>query len=521
MRQFIAQYHMLSAGDAVVAGVSGGADSVCLLLLLCGLRREIGFSLSAVHVEHGIRGEESREDAVFTERLCGELGVPFKLYTVDVPRCREETGLSEEEAARELRYDCFRKACAAVGADRIALAHHADDCAETMLFHLSRGTGIRGLGSIRPVAERTASADDGMPDETEVGPQGASGAAGHLTVIRPLLCVTRKEIEDWLAGRGQAYRTDSTNTDTAYARNRIRERVLPELAQINKQAVPHMQLLAGHLAEISDYLDEAAREAGREAVSFPAGPEADGEAAGKPVCVICCSAFLEIRPVLQKQLLLQVIGLAAGGRRDITAVHVDQLLRLMTARVGSKASLPGRVTAEKTYDAVVLRTEPAEISSIRGQDLVIPGETILDNGLLFSTEIIESADFSKKIPQKTYTKWFDYDKINFAVRLRGRLPGDYLLLDAGGGHKKLNRFFIDEKVPLGERDRICLLADGDHIMWVVGYRISEAYKVTGETKRVLCVTVSGTEGQGMSGGTACVQEGWVRGEPGEGEDADV
>ncbi len=503
-----------------MAGVSGGADSVCLLLILSELMPQIGYSLYALHVEHGIRGEESRADAEFTEQLCRKLGVPFMLCHVDVPRCREETGLSPEEAAREVRYDCYRKACAETGADRVALAHHADDCAETMLFNLARGTGIRGMSGIRPVSQRTRFIESDVPSGEADDARRADNIAGGFTVIRPLLCLTRAQIEDWLAGRGQEYRTDSTNTDVTYARNRIRANVLPELTKINTQAVPHMWQLSGQLAQVSDYLDEAAREAGREAVSM-----------GDDAVVIDCGSFCEMHPVLQSSLLMQLLGWAAGSRRDITSVHVEQLLGLMAAEVGTRLSLPGKVTAKKMYDTVELRRRDPDLSGTDAPaahtehsdgaqawetDLIIPGETVLENGLRFSTEILEFTDFSQKIPPKSYTKWFDYDKINSAVRLRGRCPGDYFQTDADGGHKKLNRFFIDEKVPLALRDSICLLADGSHILWVVGYRISEAYKVTGETRRVLCVTVDAGPVEAHEGGHSGIYNNANKGEDTDG-----
>ncbi len=474
VRAYIDEYHMLREGDAVVAGVSGGADSVCLLLILSELSREIGFSLSAVHVEHGIRGEESREDAAFTEKLCRDLDVPFLLFTVDVLQYRNGTGLSIEEAARKLRYDCYLEACEQAGAARIALAHHADDCAETMLFNIARGTGIRGMSGIRPVSERSFDSQK-------------TGLTGNLTVIRPLLCATRAEIEEWLAERGQTYRVDSTNSDVTYARNRIRERVMPELAQVNAQAVPHMRKLSEQLAGISDYLDEAALAAGRGAFSFDGDTE---DSAARCSVTIFCAPFTDIHPVLQKHLLLYLIGLAAGSRKDVTSLHIEQVLGLMTSDTGAAVSLPGNVTAEKTYNSVILYRGSTD-TPVGEKDLLIPGETFSENGLRFSTEIIDFTDFSQKIPQKSYTKWFDYDKINSAVQLRSRRPGDYLLTGGEGEHKKLQRFFIDEKVPRTERDRICVLADGDHVMWIVGYRISEAYKVTGDTRRILCVTVDG------------------------------
>ncbi|MCC8149938.1 MAG: tRNA lysidine(34) synthetase TilS [Lachnospiraceae bacterium] len=271
IKSYIEEHHMIKEGGQLIAGVSGGADSVCLLLVLRELSSEIGFSLAAVHVEHGIRGEESRGDAAFTEELCGQLGIPCEVFSVDVPgRCRE-TGQSLEEAAREQRYDCFFQACRRFGADTIAVAHHANDSAETMLFHLARGTGIRGLGGIAPVTERSgrsiSDSDVGRIQRTVERqiPQSVPDNAQQeiFRVIRPLLCVTGAEIRAWLTSQGQIWRTDSTNEDIAYARNRIRGRVMPELEQVNAQAVLHMQRTGEQLREISAFLDEEAYRAGQ------------------------------------------------------------------------------------------------------------------------------------------------------------------------------------------------------------------------------------------------------------------
>ncbi len=471
---------MIETGELVVAGVSGGADSVCLLLLLRELAEEMGFFVKAVHVEHGIRGEESLGDAAFVEELCKEQGIDLLTYHVEVPLARDESGHSPEEAARELRYDCFLQACEECGTEKLVLAHHADDTAETMLFHLARGTGIRGMCGIRPVSEHLFSGEE-------------RGAAARLVVLRPLLCATREEILAWLSGRGQAYRTDSTNADSAYARNRIRERVLPELTGINARAVPHMRQFADQMEAVCDYLDETAWEDARRIVSIGEDPS--------PTIRIACAPFLELREVPGRHLLLLLLGIAAGSRRDITSGHVEQVMGLMTADVGAKVSLPGGVTAERTYDAVVLRACAPGADTIPPQTLTeqalrIPGETVMENGLCFSAELFDArengpAGLPEEIPRKTYTKWFDYDKIKGVVLLRSRKPGDYLITDADGGHKKLKKFFIDEKVPLSERDEICLLADGDHILWVVGGRISEAYKVTEDTKRILQVRAHG------------------------------
>lgn len=491
---------MIERGDSLAVGVSGGADSVCLLRILYDLSEQMDFTLAAVHVEHGIRGEESRRDASFTEKLCADLGIPFLLFCVEAPERARRTGRGLEETARELRYDCFMKACGQIGANRVAVAHHAGDSAETMLFHLARGTGIRGLCGIRPVTEfalpgcgaeetgsggRTPGDGEGCPVTDAQRKNQETG----LRIIRPLLCVTHEEIVSWLDGLRQPYCTDSTNADPAYSRNRIRERVLPELGEINPRAIPHMRRTAGQLEEICGYLDEAARQAGRGA--YAVAEREDGFRSVE----LFCDAFETIHPFLRKH-LLHLLLCAQGGGKDLTSLHVERVLDLMDAGVGKRVSLPRGITAERLYESIVLYTgdvagvlsgETAE-NVPAARDLRIPGETIGADGLRIRAEILDFPEISQKIPEKRYTKWFDYDKIKSVVQLRGRKTGDYFQTDAAGGHKKLNRYLIDEKVPLCERDRLSLLADGDHVLWVVGYRISEAYKVTGGTRRVLCVT---------------------------------
>ncbi|MCD8046359.1 MAG: tRNA lysidine(34) synthetase TilS [Clostridiales bacterium] len=472
VKRFAEQYHMLEKGCRVVVGLSGGADSVCLLLLLQRMSRETGFFLAAVHVEHGIRGEESRKDAAFAENLCREHKIPFESFSVDVPRRSRETGESPEEAARVLRYGCFRESCRRFRADRVAVAHHAGDNAETMLFHLARGTGIRGLGGIAPVGR--------LPEKA-----CAEGESSACRIIRPLLCVTRDEIEVWLSGQGQSWRTDSTNTDTSYSRNRIRGRVLPELEQVNAQAVPHMREAAQQLREACDFLDEEAWRAGA-----GAWEERVGQDSARFVCIFT-EPFGKIHPYLQKHLLLLLLGRAAGSRKDITAFHVGMVLELTRMETGRRVSLPGGMYARRTGDGVELSRETGaeRRTSFSPRSLRIPGETMLENGLRIRTEIRNVTDFLQEIPKKTYTKWFDYDKIRFNVQLRTRRSGDYLQIDADGGHKSLKKYFVDEKIPREERDQICLLTDADHVMWVVGYRISEAYKVDGQTRHILQVEV--------------------------------
>ena len=235
VRRWMEQEELIQPGDFVLAGVSGGADSVCLLLLLLQLRESMGFSLGAVHVEHGIRGEESDRDAAFVEALCAGDGIGCRVYHVDAPMLAREEGIGLEEAARRLRYECYLQEAGRVGAARVkvALAHHAEDLAETVLFQLVRGSGVQGLG--------------GMPAKRKL--------AEGVWLVRPLLSVSREQVEEYLQVCGQSYQTDSTNGDLAYSRNRIRHAVLPQLVSVNSQAVQHICQSAAQLSDLCDYLD--------------------------------------------------------------------------------------------------------------------------------------------------------------------------------------------------------------------------------------------------------------------------
>lgn len=218
VESFLEQYHMIEQSDVVVAGVSGGADSVCLLLHLLELKEKLSFTLAAVHVQHGIRGKESLQDAAFVEELCRRYQVQLFRYDYDVPEYAKQHGYSEEEAGRNLRYESFHKALEELGAPegKIAVAHNRNDLAETMLWNMIRGSGMRGMAGIPPVR-------DG--------------------IIRPLLHTARVEIENYLKEKGESYCTDATNASLDYTRNRIRNQVLPVLEELNAGVYAHMERL--------------------------------------------------------------------------------------------------------------------------------------------------------------------------------------------------------------------------------------------------------------------------------------
>ncbi len=495
---FAKEYHMIERGSHILIGVSGGADSVCLLLVLAELQKRYGLRLTAVHVEHGIRGEDSLKDAAFTENLCRGLGVECRVLHRDAVAFSRERGMSLEEGARALRYDCFEEARCELRADKIAVAHNQNDCGETLLFHLARGTGLKGMCGILPVRGR---------------------------IIRPLLCAQRQEIEAYLRARGQDFRTDVTNQDLCYSRNKIRHQVLPVLEEINAGAVEHLYRSTRYAAEAVELIEELVDKAEERWVVREGGASVLHREAQEK-CLVLSRGVLSEPPLIQKSLVLRLLEERAGSRKDISGIHVEQVLGVLDSQVGRRIELPYGMEARRTYEGVSLEG-PRQIRESKGcltvagqagaetgngaeraeaenraaepnspkfsPQPLLPGQTLTlpAYGLKITARILEKTGEFHEIPKKTYTKWFDYDTIKDTLLLRTREREDYFILDSQGRRQSLRRYFINEKVPAESRDTLLVLAEGNHILWVPGYRISEAYKVTKDTKRILEVQVYG------------------------------
>ncbi len=461
MKSFIEEHHMLKKGDCVLAAVSGGADSICLLTVLLGLRQEWDLRLCAVHVEHGIRGEDSLQDARFVERFCESHQVPLEVFHCKAKDYAKAHKMTVEEGARDLRYGFFAK----FGADKVAVAHNQDDWAETMLFHLARGTGLKGMCGIPPV---------------------------RGNIIRPLLCAGREEIEGYLAARGQSFCQDKTNGELLYARNKLRHQVFPALKEVNSEAVAHMAGAACLVAEAAELV---------EGLAFQA------DASQKEGGLAVSMGILDEKPIIGKSLLHKALSEAAGGSRDITELHVQQLFGLFGKQPGKMLDLPYGVRAEREF--VPGHFFPVEEKESRTREQHLPAEEagspkgqvweLPINGALripafgyeIHTRILENQFQNEEIPKKMYTKWMDYDRIKGNMHLRTRQEQDYFVISPDGRQKKLKRYFIDEKVPRQQRGQVLLLAEGAHVLWAIGGRISEDVKVTKETQRVLEIQVYG------------------------------
>ena len=464
VRDYMREHDMTAPGDAVIVALSGGADSVCLLTVLKQLATP-EFLLRAVHVHHGIRGAEADRDEAFAQKLCESLSVPLCVAYCHVPAYAAEHGLSEEEAGRILRYQVLEKEAGkweqellAGSRVKIALAHHRDDNAETILHHLLRGSGLTGLAGIRPVQGRR---------------------------IRPLLCVGREEIRAYLEAGHISWCEDSTNQSPDYTRNRIRSQVLPLLkTAVNEQAEEHI-LQAGQIIGQADaYLRQQAEEIWQEAVC---GREED-------LAAIPLTAFARQPEILKTYLIRHMLDQLHPGWKDIGSRHFTAIAELAGKPVGSRLDLPGGLMARTGYETleIVRKTErEVSVKTESGADGEIHGRQTVPE--LHMTVFPRQKD--QEIPKNQYTKWFDYDKIKGTLSVRTRRTGDYLILPSGGS-KTIARYMIDEKIPKEKREQILLLAEGSHVLWVVGFRISEYYKIEEHTENILQVTCDGGKDYG-------------------------
>lgn len=481
VRETIEEHHMLETGDRVIAALSGGADSVCLLSILTRLRESLGIRLRAVHIHHGLRGDEADRDGRFAAQICRELSVPFSLIKADVKGLAAREGLSQEEAGRILRYECFHEQGkkweneASEGTEepgkraavKIAVAHHSNDQAETILHNLFRGSGLGGLKGIPYV---------------------------RGNVIRPLLDVSREDIVAYLMERGLSWVEDSTNHTDHYTRNRIRLEILPAVEEKVNPGAGANVLRMGKLAGMADaYLKEQSAEwikkwtwqTPEDRTGCKIGQAADAKASRAHCVFLPEAAFRAAAPVLQLYVVMELLKHLAGSAKDLGLIHAEAAQALFDRQPGRRIELPYGLGAVREYGGILL-----------GRQTAIFGLALDPSPVLSPVFTVFPYKKGAPIPKNMYTKWFDCDKIKGTPVIRTRQPGDYLALSEGV-HKPLRRYMIDEKIPSGLRDRIPLLADGSHVMWVIGYRISSDYKISALTERVFQAEIPAGDRPGL------------------------
>jgi len=455
VRAFCRQKELFAVGDKVLLGLSGGADSVCLFLVLTELAKEWELTLFPVHVNHNLRGEEALRDQNFCEELCKMHGLELQVVSVPVAELAGAQGLSMEEAGRNARYEIFFNKKAEWGCHKIAVAHHKDDQAETVLFQLLRGSRLKGLSGMN---------------------------AKNEEVVRPLLHVTREEIESFLAEKKQNYCIDSTNLEEEYTRNKIRHRMIPEAKNICDRAVEHLADIAEYAGEVEKLLERLTEEI------FAQTATMDREN----------GISLKIEPLrsserlLAERVIYKTLCRVYGRKKDITAGHVTSCTELLEKQTGRYLTLPDGVVVRKTFDVLWIGRDIPADSFCAEEIREFPFRTFLpaiQKNLTLS--LVSREKLSENIPKSTYTKWFDYDKISKVVSVRPSEPGDEIAVYTDGRKKQVTDVFAEAKVPAEKRMVYPVLAAGNRVLWIPGIRGSEDYRITKDTKQVLVATIDG------------------------------
>ena len=454
--RFIEQHHLISDGELLVA-VSGGPDSVCLLHILVKLQKELKIKLHVAHLNHQLRGAESDADADYVSALARQLGIPATIERRDVKGYQAQQHLSLEEAAREVRYSFLAEVARSIGADRVAVGHTMDDHIETILMHLIRGTGTRGLQGLQPYIEWKSK-------------------TGSIIIVRPLLEVSHRETEDYCQSHELMPRIDASNLSLSPLRNRIRHQLLPLLRSYNPR-VTEALLRTGRITsddinfldkEIARLWDEIAQQQG-------------------VTIILDKEKFDQLPPALQRYLLRASAERLLGSAKDIEMRHIEEMMSALAKPAGKRLSLPGGLIFSIEYNQYRLTSDFAALSPLpllRDEfQLNIPGETLLPGWRIEAT-IINREQMTEK---GDFTAYFDLDKTGDRLLVRPRQRGDRFQPLGMSQPKKVGEFMIDAKIPRTWRGQIPIVYSPSQILWVVGWRIDERVKVSENTKQILCL----------------------------------
>lgn len=439
----IKKYSMLHQGDSVLIGLSGGPDSICLSAILDELKDNFNLSLQALYVNHGLRPEENKKEEAFCREFCGALGIKFYIEYADVREYAEAKRLNLQEAARELRYGLFEKVSLRENAGKIAMAHNADDQAETVIMRLIRGSGRKGLSGMPPVRGK---------------------------IIRPFIDIQRAEIEGYLKARGISFVTDSSNLKTDYLRNRLRMDILPLLKAENPSFTESICRAAEILRDEDQYLQTAATKAMMRLITRKSDKSIE----------LFLIPLMNINKAILRRVLRRALS-EIGAGTGIGLVHIDGIIDLVhNCKSGDSINLPKGIRAIKNYSTLVLTKDIQ--TGIKTKHIEIPGKTICgETGLMLTARLSDSPE---KNDGKT-AALFDYERLALPLQVRSRRDGDYFYPAGFGKRKKLQDFLVDLKVPREMRDSVPVVVSGEDIIWVAGYRMDGRFAAGEGTRKFL------------------------------------
>ncbi len=456
LRKEVEQHQMIRRGEKVLVGVSGGPDSLALLHGLRTLGSEYGWSLFVIHVNHGLRGKESEEDARFVRECCNKWKIPCRIEEVNVHEALRQEGGNKQAVARKLRYKAFRKAAEGWGIDKLALAHHRDDQVETILMRIIRGTGVGGLKGMEKIRRWYG-----------------------IHLIRPLLSISRQTIENYCQEQGLNPRLDRSNLSLAYTRNRVRLELLPLLSTYNPRVKEAILQLSEIISEEEKVWREMESDAFRQVVTEKSLAS----------LTLDLSSFLHLSVALQRRIVKLILScLLKQGSDEASLDSIERIRKIaFHPNPSVEIDLPGGIKAERKYDLLILRLEEdgsPENKTPAPIPLSVPGMTSLPGFMGKIEVIVSSAPLDAIKPCRDFAV-FDACQIDQPIMVRSRQPGDRMTCFGMNGTKKLKNLFIEAKIPRRARDSYPVVTAGEHILWLPGIRRSKVAPVTPRTKQFL------------------------------------
>ncbi len=454
VESFIRQKNLMPAGGKILLAVSGGADSVALL---CILHKIFPNNLHVAHINHQLRGTDSLNDEYYVRQLAIKYNLPVSTGLVDVNAFAKKKKLSIETAARELRLAALIKIADRHKCFAIATAHHKNDNAETVIQRILRGTGYKGLAGIR-----------------------SKTILNSKTFIRPLLCLSREEIESYLKSQNIEWQNDYTNTDIRFTRNRIRHKLLPYLMQESPRLVEIINQLAGKCETLNNNIENLCEAAAMECFI----------AQDKKQLTVDLQKFTELSQPVQVELIQKSLTMIKCGLKKYTLEHYKKIIEFVgSAQTGKSLAIPGKFNITKGYGRFFIGTSKIKDDAACSATLNLPGKTIFKNYVI-ETEILKNTEIKNIKNKNNLIEFFNHSQIKHPLIARTRQKGDKFRPFGQNRIKKVGKFLTTEKIDTQQRNTTFIICDNDSILWVAPVRRSNEAKVDSNTPQVLKITIS-------------------------------
>lgn len=455
----INENEMINNGDGIIVALSGGPDSMCLLHVLYSLKERYDLTLYAAHINHMLRGAESDKDEEVCREFCKSTGIEFFSRSVDIDTMAVERGISTEMAGRDARYEFFEELLERLGADKVAVAHNLNDQAETLLMRLMRGTGIEGLVGIKPVRDEI--------------------------FIRPIINITRDEIEEYCEVNSLPARIDKTNFEPIYSRNKIRLELIPYIEKnFNSDIITTLSRMCELIKKDEDFIQENVTKLFEKVCDI-----------SEEKVIIYSDAF-NLHPAVTSRIIRKALLIFKGDINNLQSIHIENVIKIQNSSTGKFTIVPKDIVITNVYGNIeitkkVQKSKDKKLLSGECINLILGDNYVEEMGINIKIKLVSDYK-SMNFKGKENIKYFNYDGVN-NISVRVRRNGDKFTPIGMKGSKKLKDIFMDLKIPREERSLVPLLCFDEDISWIVGYKISDKYKIHEGVKNIIEVTVERQE----------------------------